>query len=299
MSKLHLLIGISGRSAAPLSDPIIKALQNETEWCHFQTIQLETANFLKSYKICQDLFDKSQYDLVLVIGDRIEAMAFGICAFLNNQKIIHLGSGILNKSIATYDDIMRHNICLLSDIQLVEDINCFKVTHDLLDIIKKTNHHIHIIGNLYAEGLDDIDTSYVPDEPYDLILINYETLSSDKENYENYKQAVDSVKEKQAIYIGGNPDGKFGGVYINNDYNLKYYDNLPRSQFLGLLSKCSRFISNSSSIYTEAPYYLKPEQIIQIGDRNKDRTTPVNFEKGATEKVIKILKKWWDGKYVE
>lgn len=295
MDKLKLLIGRGCRSDYPLTDPLIEKLQNERDWCNYQIIHLKAANFIESYKDCQNLFNKFQFDLVLIVGDRIETIALGLCAMFNQQKIIHMGSGILNKEHSTFDDMIRHCLTIFSTIQLTEDIKSFKITHDLLELINKDLKNIHIIGNPYE--VDDLDFTKVPNTPYDLILMNYETLSQDIENYENYKKAINSIQEKIKIYIGGNPDGRFSSNVINNHKNIFYYDNLPRNQFLGLLSKCTRFITNSSASYYEAPYFLKEEQIIRIGKRNSERSTPKDWshqDYKSSDKIIEILKNYYN-----
>jgi UDP-N-acetylglucosamine 2-epimerase len=68
-----------------------------------------------------------------------------------------------------------------------------------------------------------------------------------------------------------------------------YYPNLPRPQFLGLLKNCHRFVTNSSCAIYEAPHFLKPEQIVQIGNRNLNRPRGP-FEPGASDRIVAILK---------
>jgi UDP-N-acetylglucosamine 2-epimerase len=149
--------------------------------------------------------------------------------------------------------------------------------------------NIYIVGSTHLEGLE-IDESLVPNEEYDLVLINPTTLQ--KDNYWEYE-----VKRMQVI-IGSNPDIPFDKEWFSHDKkrtNFVKYDNLPRPQFLGLLKNCKRFITNSSTAVYEAPYFLKKEQIIQVGDRNKNRTQ-FEYEKQdklASEKIVETLKNWW------
>ncbi len=283
--------------------PLIKALEADP-FFSVNRLNLVPANFGASFEIMEHACYAWKPDLVFITGDRVEQAGACNAIFLNNIPIAHLGAGVINDIGNNWDDVLRHNITSMAEIALCEDNisrnNTEKLWNAIGKISRKDDYYwrnIHVIGNPYADGLNNIDTSLCPDEPYDLILINYETINSDVENYEMYKQAVDSVKEKVAIYIGGNPDGRFGGTYITND-TLKYYDNLPRPKYLGLLKNCSHFISNSSSIYYEAfPLGLKEEQIILIGKRNLNRSTPTDLEGGSTEKILKILKDWWEKKY--
>lgn len=280
---MKLLIGRACRSDFPLSDPIIKRLRNK-EWCHYQCIYLIPGNFLESYKKAQYLFDMNSFDLVLVVGDRIESIALGICAFFNNQKIAHLGAGIINEEIVTFDDIARHWVTLASDIQFCESEEAKLRVLNLFGTIHK-EPNAYTVGNFYIDNLEDleIDESLVPDEPYDLVLYNPTTIKKD---------SIDLIKiiensRRKVIIIGPNPDE----AYYDNYYGLDYsYNTLPRPQFLGLLKQCERFISNSSVIYYEAPAFLELEQIIQIGERNKNRSSNFKSMKpGASSKIVEIL----------
>ena len=95
-------------------------------------------------------------------------------------------------------------------------------------------------------------------------------------------------QERKHIVIGPNPDPQ---IFNNKMIRCNTYNNLPRPQFLGLLKNCKRFISNSSATIYEAPHFLKPEQIVHIGDRNKNRDKGP-FEIGASDKIVKILKEY-------
>lgn len=288
MNKLRLLISQACRSDYPVSDPIIKRLKQE-DWCDVQVIYLIPADFEESYIKCMTLFENFQYDLVICVGDRIEILSLAIASFFSHQKIAHLGAGITN-SISTYDDLIRHQITILSDIALCEDITSYNTTVDLWYNIRKKGCKAHIVGNAYE--IDDIDESLVPDEPYDLVLVNKETL--------NEKKFKLIYQDHFTIRIGENPDGKTYDSWENKG-NLPFidYDNLPRPQFLGLLKNCHRFITNSSSAFYEAmPLGLKREQIILVGERNRGRSSPMEWNQDykSSEKICSIIKKWWEDK---
>ncbi len=116
-------------------------------------------------------------------------------------------------------------------------------------------------------------------------------------------QIKELIKNSELVYfIGSNPDP--GAYFIENYYegiklkinaNSAYLPNLERSEFLGLLRNCSRFITNSSAAIYEAPYFLKPEQIIHIGERNRDRDKGP-FMTDASDRIVEVLKKWYTAK---
>lgn len=297
--KCNILIPIGCRSDEGLSKPIIKRLE-KCEWCVCHTLELEPAKYIESYGLTQECIDQfsvyGTFDIVLITGDRIEMMVCAQCCFLNNIKIAHFYAGILNYPLTTLDDINRHCITLWSDIAFCEDYNSTEVVYQLWNQIGKIGKHwnwqsyedfkIYNVGISHLDDLE-VDESFCLLIPYDLILYNPLTLK--KEKMEEEIKYIHSIidKKKAVFWIGPNPDLTWDQLPIDM-YKYTMMD-LPRPQFLGLLKNCQRFITNSSSAYYEAPFFLKPEQIIQVGLRNKNRSTPKRLETGASDKIVKIL----------
>ena len=299
-----------------MSEEIIKKLR-ESDWCNCTTIPLSPANYIESFKIIEKHLSLCKYDLMLSCGDRIEMAGASCSAFHNNIKIAHLGAGIIDYSFVLFDDINRWCISLYADIAFCEDhasaIRLLKFWEDIGRNSVKEIQNVHIVGNFYE--INEIDESLVPRyrycdkceimrdcsepngigciEPYDLVLINAVTTKENKstgriESHFDSGLFGKDMDMSNTIWIGANPDFSIKSVPCT------YYDNLPRPQFLGLLKQCKRFFTNSSCSYYEAPYFLKPEQIIQVGLRNKGRSTPKDLEIGASDKIVKILKEWWE-----
>lgn len=310
MKKLRILIPIGSRSDKPLTEDIIKKL-TESDWCEWTTIPLSPANYINSYKIIEKHLSLCNYDLVLCAGDRIEMTGCAAAVYHSNTKIIHLGAGIIDYSFVLFDDMNRHVITLYSDIVFCEDtnsaMNVVKLWNDIgkvdgeiffnmdYDKILK-DHNIYIVGNFYIDTLEslEIDESLVPEEEYDLVLINPTTTK------EEVVELVYLNPKKLTIFIQPNQDSEkllknFEEIKLNALSTEVFYDNLPRPQFLGLLKRCSRYITNSSNMYYEAePLGLKPEQIIQVGARNKERTTPKDLPLGGPSRVVELLKEYWE-----
>jgi len=263
-----ILVPIGCRSDEGLSAPVIKRLCKHFE---VETIHLVPQDFEASYSRMNEIL-KRHFDLVFITGDRVEMCAAAAAAFHNKILIAHFGAGVTNDPITTFDDVDRHCITLWSDIQFCEDGYSKAETEALLHSIKKSNSYV--VGITHLDDLK-VDESKVMKEPYDLLLINAEPLGI----------TPNHIKERFAIQIGGNPDG---GVSFIGDI---VYPQVPRSQFFGLLNQCQRFITNSSAAIYEAPHFLKPEQIIMIGDRNKNR--PIGpFKTGASDRIVKILQEF-------
>ncbi len=293
MNKCKILVPIGCRSDEGISAPIIRRL-NETDWCEVDIPCMVASDFFRTYEEVKDHFEiYEKPDLMLCVGDRVEMTAAACAAFHNNIPICHYGSGIINTPLSTFDDTNRHCITLWSDIQLCESYDAMTRTRYLVDTIKESN--AHEVGITHLDDLI-IDESLVPKEPYDLIL--YNPIISKEILIKEINQIKSMFKLQNIIWVNSNPDHfetKIEDVFTMNDYeNVKrYHVDLPREQYIGLLKNCSRFISNSSDTYYIAPYFLKPEQIIMIGDRNKDRSTPKKLETGASDKIVKIIKEYW------
>ena len=283
---MKILVPVGCRSDEGLSKPIIKRLIND-DFFEVRTYHIEKpGTFELPYSDINYLLNNKKMDLVFITGDRIEMTAAACCAFHNNTPIAHYLAGVQNFPLTTLDDINRHCITLWSDIQFVESKVCMLNVEMLMQSIKK-KANIYIVGITHLEDLE-IDESILPNEEYDLFLLN-PSLDTAESKWE--------YSPNKRIIIGSNPDPHpIEWKIISSDI---YYGNLPRPQFLGLLKNCERFITNSSAAYYEAPAFLRSEQIIMIGARNKNRT-PVLFtnNKGppASELIITHLKKWWNNK---
>lgn len=247
--KKEIIVPWSSRAEKALVLPLLKRFD-------LHPIHLVPGDFLMSFIMMYNYLMTHEVAYVFLMGDRLEVTAAGFAAFHLSVPIIHMHGGVKN-IITTLDDINRHVLTLWSDIQIVESRKAKRNVKKLCKAIGKE-------PNVYIGGithLDDIimDYSKVPKVPYNIILYNPTTRTNEVLN----------------IVIGPNED-------------TKWYNNLPREQFLGLLEKCDRFISNSSSTIYEAPYFLKKRQIVNLGERNKNRTK-CKAKNGGADKIANIL----------
>ena len=298
MDKCKVLVPIGCRSDEGLSKPIIKRLK-EDDFFDVRILNINPYNISLSYfswfETFEDCYPDFQHwedhwkpDLAFITGDRIEITAVAYQAFHNNVPIAHYFAGVLTDPMTNLDNLNRHCISLWSEIQFVESFECGLNVIKLFNAIGK-KRNVYEVGITHLEDLE-IDTSLVPKHSYDLVLYNPPTLYDfqlQKKDVRELYEIQKSIKNK-AIILDPNPDPKAIFLPVT-------YPNLPRPQFLGLLKWCSRFITNSSSAIYEAPYFLKKEQIVMVGDRNKNRTrfTYEKTDKLASEKIVKILKDWW------
>jgi len=221
-------------------------------------------------------------DFILAPGDRTETFDFTLSHFRDNKRIIHLWAGEISQG--THDEVYRHAITLMSEMQLCTNEIARTRTINLCQAVSKTPN-CHVVGNVMLDNLK-YNMDKVPLHPYDLILYNPPTKLSKKEILQEIQEIKDILP---ANYIWVAPNGDTGSLLV---FPHVTHGNLNRSQFLGLMKHCERFITNSSCMFYEAPFFLKENQIISIGARNKkresasaDMTIP-----NASDNILQLLK---------
>lgn len=228
--------------------------------------------------------DYKNADYILACGDRKETFDFIRPRWEENRKIIHLWAGEISQG--THDEVYRHAMTLMSELQLCTNETAKNRTEALCRAVNK-EPNAKVVGNVMLDSLE-IDESAVPKDEYDLILYNPPTNLNPNEIKEELKQITDMIKGKM-IWI--EPNGDPGSELIMPFVTIK---NLPRPIFLGLMKNCKRFITNSSCAYYEAPFLLKVEQIVIIGERNKERESKYADMtiKNASENIINEIQQY-------
>jgi len=238
---------------------------------------------MKEEDMYTDEYDKA--DCILIPGDREETYDVALRAYKDNKKIIHLWAGDISPLWETHNDVYRHSITLMSHIQLCTN----DIAKDRVKKLCKSVDKIYFVvtvGNVMIDNIK-IDESDIPNEPYDLILYNPPTRLTKEEIFKEIEHIQSIKKERNYIWITPNGD-KFSDII----YSYQTHDTLPREKFLGLMKHCDRFITNSSCQYYEAPFLLKPEQIISIGKRNIERESKYSNMSipNASENIMQIFR---------
>ena len=223
----------------------------------------------------------------VVLGDRFEI--FSICSFIQflNIPIIHLHGG--EKTTGSLDDQLRHCITKMSHIHFVANKE-FKKRVLQLGELKKS---VHIVGGL---GIDKIKKISLLSKSkinkkikFDLknknILINVHPDTIKRKNTKKITDIICEVinKYKNINFIITYPNFDIGHEYIIKKFkelerkksNVNLYHSLGDQVFLSVLKNCDVMIGNSSSAFTEAPYFKTPA--INIGDRQNGRPVSKNI----------------------
>lgn len=225
------------------------------------------SNYINEYKV----------DLIIVHGDRVEALAGAIVGALNNIRVAHVEGGEIS---GTIDESIRHAISKFSHIHFVANEEAKK---RLIQLGERSDC-IHIIGSpdidvMLSDGLPDI---HVVKKKYEIsfneyALLMYHPVTTEFESIKsNIKEVVDAVIKSKKNYIVIYPNNDNGSEIILEEYkrfkdykNIRVYPSIKFEYFLTILKNSEFVLGNSSAGIREAGLYKIPA--IDIGTRQNGR----------------------------
>lgn len=296
-----------------LSENILIELKNIGIFAHY--ITLKQNDIMKSYEFVNIHIDTNKDDLILAVGDRTEQIGGVLAAFQNKIPIGHLYAGDHN-TISTFDDIHRHSISLYSNIQFC---SCNESRVNVVNLMRSAGlvPNANVVG---ATHFDEMNLEKIKNNkyglqthtPYILILINSETKGNDdkliEETLLKLKQfyPYDHICKFNFNIAKGNSDSEdietklFTEIMKNTDSEINIIrDNRQNHEFfLSLIANSYIFITNSSAAIYEAPMLLNKEDIIMVGNRNRERTQiPIQSHHGnASFRVATLIKAFLEEK---
>jgi UDP-N-acetylglucosamine 2-epimerase (hydrolysing) len=240
-------------------------------------------------------------DLVVIHGDRVEALAGAIAGALNNILVTHIEGGEIS---GTIDELIRHAVSKLSHIHLVSNITAKKRLVQMGEI----ENNVFIIGSPDVDVMisKNLPTMVEVKERYEINFEKYaiamfHPVTTEIKKMEQYaNQFTDALIESNLQYIVIHPNNDLGSTSILNSYsklksleNFKFFPSLRFEYFLVLLKNSQFIIGNSSAGIREAPYYGLPT--VNIGTRQQNRSLNNNiinssYEKSDILKSISIAK---------
>ena len=239
-----------------------------------------------------------QADLLIVHGDRVEALAGAIVGSLNNILVGHIEGGEVS---GTIDELIRHSISKLSHIHFVANE---EAKNRLLQMGELENQ-IYVIGSpdvdiMFSENLPTINEALgyynIPYVNYNILM--YHPITTERNNKEYATSLVQAVLEDDGNYIVIKPNNDMGSKEVNqalseleNNSRFTIFPSLRFEYFLVLLKHCNFIIGNSSAGVREAPYY--GVNSIDIGNRQLNRAKSESIIHTSYDKndIISSIKK--------
>jgi len=216
-------------------------------------------------------------DLIVVHGDRVEALAGAIVGSLNNILVSHIEGGEIS---GTIDELIRHSVSKLSHLHLVSN----EEAKGRLIQMGELESSIYVIG---SPDLDLMNPTNLPslktvkeyyEIPFDkYAIVMFHPVTTDYKNIkESVKVLVDALLKSDENYVVIYPNNDLGTEEILDEYKrlknnarFKIYPSLRFEYFLRLLKETKFILGNSSAGVREAPYYKIPT--IDIGTRQHNR----------------------------
>ena len=220
---------------------------------------------------------KVKPDMIVVHGDRIDALAGAAVGALNNIRVAHIEGGELS---GTIDESIRHAISKLSHIHLV----CNEEACSRLVQMGEAQENIYVIGSpdidiMVSDELPtigEVRTRYGIEYDDYAVLMYHPVTTEYKCLPENIKAVVDAVLESERNYIVIYPNNDMGYELILNEYrrlesqpSFRIFPSVRFEYFLTILRNASFMIGNSSAGIREAGIYGVPA--IDIGTRQSGR----------------------------
>jgi len=234
-------------------------------------------------------------DLIVVHGDRIEALAGAIVGSFNNILVSHIEGGEIS---GTIDELIRHAVTKLSHIHFVANTEAkqrlIQMGEDENSCFTIGSPDIQIMKNSELPKIDQVKQYYeIPFDEYSICI--FHPVATELEKLSSHvKEFVSALIESQKNYIVVYPNNDEGSDIILNEYsrlknnlNFKLFPSIRFRSFLTLLKSSKFIIGNSSVGIRESEVFGIPT--IDLGTRQQNRTKNKNISHITLEKN-KILK---------
>ncbi|MBE5891254.1 MAG: UDP-N-acetylglucosamine 2-epimerase (hydrolyzing) [Lachnospiraceae bacterium] len=223
--------------------------------------------------------DNIQPDMIIVHGDRMDAMAGALVGALHNIMVGHIEGGELS---GTVDESIRHAISKFAHVHFV----CTEEAKSRLIQLGEEEQRIHVIG---SPDIDIMMSDALPElsavrERYDILfdhygILMYHPVTTEYDVIgENIKEVVDAIIESKRNYVVIYPNSDLGCEVILNEYkrfegneHIRVFPSIRFEYFLTILKHADFMIGNSSAGVREAGIYGVPT--IDIGTRQVGRYT--------------------------
>jgi len=222
-------------------------------------------------------------DLIVIHGDRIEALAGAIVGMLNNILTAHVEGGELS---GTVDDIIRHSITKMSTTHFVSNNEAknrlMQMGENENSIFLIGSPDIDIMTNPNLPVIENVKKHYeIPFENYGILIFHPVTTELDNLP-NNVSEIVNALVQSKKQFIVIYPNNDPGSEIIFSEYaeivnnpNFRVFPTLRFEYFLSLLKNADFIIGNSSAGIRESVVYGIPS--INIGSRQKNRTKNQNI----------------------
>lgn len=229
------------------------------------------------------VIDEANIDMLVLLGDRYEAMAAALASFLVGVPVAHIAGGELTEG--ALDDSLRHAITKLASLHFVS-------AEEYGNRVKQLGENPNHVYNVGATGLDNFKNLQILDyealsqllgfdvEKHPFVLFTFHPVTAedahDLEVVTTALRLFNNYEDLKVVVTGANADA--GGRSLNSLYRVfeevnaekfHVFASLGQVGYLSAMLRCAAVIGNSSSGILEAPSAGVPT--LNIGDRQRGR----------------------------
>lgn len=229
-----------------------------------------------------DEFQRADLDMLILLGDRYEALSAAICALVMRIPIAHLHGGELTEG--AIDEGIRHSITKMSYLHFTST----EQYRSRVIQLGENPERVFYVGALGVENIkkinlmtkEELEKSIHFEIDENTVVVTYHPVTLEnntvEEQFLNLLKVLDRNPKIRMIFTKANADtnGRIVNELIDkyaaqNSERACAFMSLGQKRYLSALKYCRIVIGNSSSGIIEAPSFGKP--IINIGDRQKGR----------------------------
>lgn len=229
-----------------------------------------------------DEFQRADLDMLILLGDRYEALSAAICAMVMRIPIAHLHGGELTEG--AIDEGIRHSITKMSYLHFTST----EQYRNRVIQLGENPERVFYVGALGVENIkkinlmtkEELEKSIHFEIDENTVVVTYHPVTLEnntvEEQFLNLLEVLDRNPKIRMIFTKANADtnGRIVNELIDkyaaqNSERACAFVSLGQKRYLSALKYCRIVIGNSSSGIIEAPSFGKP--IINIGDRQKGR----------------------------
>jgi UDP-N-acetylglucosamine 2-epimerase (hydrolysing) len=216
-------------------------------------------------------------DLILVHGDRMDALAGAVVGALHNILVGHIEGGELS---GTIDESIRHAISKFAHVHFV----CTGEAKNRLIQLGEEESRIFVIGSPdidimmsdFLPSLEEAKDKYeIPFDRYGILM--YHPVTTEYADIgQKIKTVVDAAIESGKNFITVYPNNDLGSEVIMNEYrrikgnpHFRLFPSLRFEHFLTFLKNADFILGNSSAGIRESGIYGVPA--VDIGTRQNGR----------------------------
>jgi len=221
--------------------------------------------------------DDFRPDLLVVHGDRIEALAGAITGALSNVRVAHIEGGEFS---GTIDESLRHAITKLSHLHFVANTSAAKTVQQLGEdpssIFVIGSPEIDLMLSPHLPSIESVRRHYEIAFDRYAILIFHSVTTEQKHLAADVAQVVTAAKNSGDNYVVIYPNNDPGSEMIFREYEelrdnsrFRLIPSMRFEAFQSLLKHADYILGNSSSGVREAPVHGVPS--INVGSRQNGR----------------------------